>query len=277
MRQFLLPAARPGAEVEVAGADFHHLVRVRRLAAGAALIVVDAAGARYRATVTQVAERSLRLAIGGPAAAPGGGPPAGCRLALIQALPRGALMDRIVRQATELGAAAIVPVVAARTQGRPAPAALARMRARWQRIARQAAQQSGAPAPLIGEPQALAQYLRQRPPAALELLFHPGAAPLHEVADGSRGSAPGLEVRCAVGPEGGFSAAEQELFRACGFRCAGLPAAVLRVDTAAVAALAATGQLLAAAAAAGGPPARPPAGPAAAGAAGRQPHLPAPQ
>ena len=277
MRQFLLPAARPGAEVEVAGADFHHLVRVRRLAAGAALIVVDAAGARYQATVTQVAERSLRLAIGGPAAAPAGG-----RLALIQALPRGALMDRIVRQATELGAAAIVPVVAARTQGRPAPAALARMRARWQRIARQAAQQSGAPAPLIGEPQALAQYLRQRLPAALELLFHPGAAPLHEVAEEGREVAPGLEVRCAVGPEGGFSAAEQELFRACGFRCAGLPAAVLRVDTAAVAALAATGQLLAAAAAAGGPPARPPAQPCAAprrtaGAAGRQPHLPAPQ
>lgn len=264
MRQFLLAAARPGAEVEVAGADYHHLIRVRRLAAGAALTVVDAAGMRYRATVTEVAERSLRLAIGGPAAAPGGGPPAGGRLALIQALPRGALMDRIVRQATELGAAAIVPVVAARTQGRPAPAALARKRARWQRIARQAAQQSGAPAPLIGAPLALAQYLEQRPPAALELLFHPGAAPLHEVADWGRGAAPGLEVRCAVGPEGGFSAAERELLRAGGFRCAGLAAAVLRVDTAALAALAAVGQLLAAAA-------------GAAGRAGRQPHLPAPQ
>lgn len=262
MRQFLLPAARPGAVVEVAGADYHYLIRVRRLAAGAELTVVDAAGARYRATVTEVAERSLRLAIGGPA--PGGGPPAGCRLALIQALPRGALMDRIVRQATELGAAAIVPVIAARTQGRPVPAALARKRARWQRIARQAVHQSGAPAPLIGEPLALAQYLEQRPPAALELLFHPGAAPLHEVAHWGRRAAPGLEVRCAVGPEGGFSAAERELLRARGFRCAGLPAAVLRVDTAAVAALAATGQVLAAAAS------------RAAGQAGRR-RLPAPR
>ena len=97
----------------------------------------------------------------------------------------------------------------------------------------------------------------------MELLFHPGAAPLHEVADWGRRAAPGLEVRCAVGPEGGFSAAERELLRAGGFRCAGLAAAVLRVDTAALAALAAAGQLLAAR--------------HSAGKAGRQPHLPAPR
>ena len=248
MRQFLLPEARPGAEVEVTGAGFHHLIRVRRLAAGAALTVTDAAGTRYQATVAAVAERSVRLAVGHPAARVtlAEGARGGCRLVLIQALPRGALMDRIVRQATELGAAAIVPVIAARAQGRPAAAALARKRERWQRIARQAAQQSGAAPPSIGAPLALPRYLEQRPPAALELLFHPGAAPLHAVADLPPRAAPDPEVRCAVGPEGGFSAAERELFHRCGFRSVGLPAAVLRVDTAAVAALTAAAQWLAA-------------------------------
>ena len=246
----LLPAARPGAEVEVTGADHHYLARVRRLTAGAALTVMDAAGARYRATVTEVAAGWLRLAIGSLAAAEGAPDPAaaGRRLVLIQALPRGALMDRIVRQATELGAGAIVPVVAARTQGRPAGAARARMLARWQRIARQAAQQSGAAPPLIAAPRAVPQYLQERrPPAALELLFHPGAAPLHEAAPRLRRAPPELEVRCAVGPEGGFAAAELDLFHACGFQPVGLPAALLRVDTAAVAALAAAGQVLTAA------------------------------
>ena len=246
MRQFLIAAARPGAEVELQGADYHHLVRVRRMAAGSALTVVDAAGARYPATVTEVTDGVLRLSIGSRLDANGGRHRGTCALTLIQALPQGALMDRIVRQATELGVAAIVPVVAERTQGRLEPAAAARRRARWQRIARQAVQQSGAVTPAIGAPLALRRYLEQRTAAALELLFHPGAAPLHEVLEREQGAQPVLEVRCAVGPEGGFSAAERDLFHARGFRSVGLQAGVLRVDTAAVAALAAVGQLLAA-------------------------------
>ena len=244
MLQFLLAGARPGVEVELAGADYHYLVRVRRMAAGGALTVVDGAGTRYRASVTRVTDRTLSLSIGQRQAAPAAGLPA-CRLTLIQALPKGALMDRVVRQATELGVAAIVPVIAARTQGRPEPAAAARRQARWHRIARQAVQQSGAAAPSIGPPLELRQYLDQRPPAALELAFHPGAAPLQEVPVRDLPLQRVLEVRCAVGPEGGFSAAERELFQARGFRGVALQAGVLRVDTAAVAALAAVCQLLA--------------------------------
>ena len=245
MLQFLIAHAHPDVEVELAGTDYHYLVRVRRMAAGGALTVVDGAGARYRATVTRVTDRTLSLSIGQRQVAPTASLPA-CRLTLIQALPKGALMDRIVRQATELGVAAIVPVVSARTQGRPEPAAAARRQARWQRIARQAVQQSGAVAPSIEPPLELRQYLDQRTPAALELVFHPGAVPLQELpACDPRLQRALLEVRCAVGPEGGFSAAEQELFQARGFRGVALQAGVLRVDTAAVAALAAVGQLLA--------------------------------
>ena len=244
MVQFLLADARPDAEVELAGADYHYLVRVRRMAAGAALTVVDGAGTRYGATVTRVTDRTLSLSIGGRQAVPAASLPA-CRLTLIQALPKGALMDRIVRQATELGVAAIVPVFAARTQGRSEPAAAARRQARWQRIARQAGQQSGAAVPSIGPPLELRQYLEQRMPAALELVFHPGAEPLQELPLSDLPAPRTLEVCCAVGPEGGFSAAERELFQTCGFRGVALQAGVLRVDTAAVAALAAVGQLLA--------------------------------
>ena len=244
MLQFLLTDARPDVEVELAGADYHYLVRVRRMAAGGALTVVDSAGTRYRATVTRVTDRTVSLSIGQRPAAPSARLPA-CRLTLIQALPKGALMDRIVRQATELGVAAIVPVFSARTQGRSEPAASVRRQARWQRIAREAVQQSGAVAPSIDAPLELRQYLEQRKPAALQLLFQPGAEPLQEVPVSDLPSPRTLEVRCAVGPEGGFSAPERELFRTRGFRGVALQAGVLRVDTAAVAALAAVGQLLA--------------------------------
>ena len=153
--------------------------------------------------MTRLTERTLSLSIGQRQSAPAASLPA-CRLTLIQALPKGALMDRIVRQATELGVAAIVPVFAARTQGRPEPAAAARRQARWQRIARQAVQQSGAVSPSISPPLELRQYLDQRTPAAVELVFHPGAAPLQKVAASDLPLQPPLEVRCAVGPEGGL-------------------------------------------------------------------------
>ena len=216
------------------------------MAAGATLTVVDADGTRYQATVTQVTDRAVRVGIGsrlppGTVGAPGSG-----RLTLIQALPQGALMDRIIRQATELGVADIVPVIAVRTQGRPPTATLVRKRSRWQRIARQAVQQSGAAPPSIGMPLALPRYLEQRTAPALELLLHPGAAPLHEIREWNPHAVPDLEVRCAVGPEGGFSASECELFRDCGFHRVGLQAGVLRVDTAAISALAAVSELLAA-------------------------------
>ena len=231
-----------------------------RLRPGAVIPVADAAGRHGRATVTAIDHRSARLLIAAERAetAPGaaatetgtaaqaigagealaGAPGA---LTLIQALPKGALMDRIVRQATELGVTRIVPVVAERTQGRAGAAAQARRRERWQRIARQAAQQSGAGPPVIEQPVPLRSYLEELPAGGLNLLFHPGADPLPAAI---ARAAPPLALRCAVGPEGGFSPAEAALFGVHGFRAVGLPTGLLRVDTAAVAALVTGAQLL---------------------------------
>ena len=283
VRQFLVAAARPGAVLHVDGADHHYLVRVLRLGRGAVIPVADASGRRARATVLEVAGGRVRLLVEAERAAPAGHAAASAAEAgpgaviLVQALPKGTLMDRVVRQATELGVARIVPVVAERTQGRPDPAAQERRRQRWQRIARQAAQQSGSVPPPIDAPVAVRRYLERAPADGLGLLFQPGAAllhagpPLHAAgaasAAGSGGHARGAAhgeppaapagtrpavqagapaaVRCAVGPEGGFSPAEEALFREHGFHAAGLPGGILRVDTAAVAALTAARQFLA--------------------------------
>ena len=256
MRQFLVAEARPGATLEIAGSDYHYLVHVLRLHSGAVIPVADAAGRRAHATVTDTGGGRVRLRVGAerPAAAAIAAPQA---VTLIQALPKGALMDRIVRQATELGAARIVPVVAERTQGRGDPAADARRRRRWQRIARQAAQQSGSEPPPIDPPQPLHRYLEHAAVDGLGLLFQYGAAPLPAALPvrAPDPAQPGAEtaahdrrpaVRCAVGPEGGFSPAEAASLVERGFRPVGLPGGVLRVDTAVVAALTAVQQFLAA-------------------------------
>ena len=246
MRQLLVAQARPGAVLHVDGADHHYLVRVLRLAPGAAIAVADAAGRRARATILDVTGDRVRLRVDAERGATAGHATAPGAVILVQALPKGTLMDRVVRQATELGVVRIVPVVAERTQGRADPAAQQRRRQRWQRIARQAAQQSGSAPPPIDAPVPVRRYLERAPQHGLGLLFQPGAALLHAGAPARAAGAVPVAIRCAVGPEGGFSAAEQALFREHGFHAAGLPGGILRVDTAAVAALTAARQLLAA-------------------------------
>ena len=264
MRQFLVAEARPGAVLDIAGPDYHYLVRVLRLRPGAVIPVADAAGRRAHATVSDTGGGRVRLHVGTDRPAPTA-PLSAPAVTLVQALPKGALMDRIVRQATELGAFRIVPVVTERTQGRAGPDADARRRRRWQRIARQAAQQSGSEPPPIDLPQPLHRYLERAELDGLGLLFQYGAAPLPAAlpvrwpdsgtpppcADPARAGpeTAALDrppaVRCAVGPEGGFSPAETALLGDRGFYPVGLPGGVLRVDTAVVAALTAVRQFLA--------------------------------
>ena len=58
-----VPATRPGGVLEIAGSDYHYLVRVLRLRPGAVIPVADAAGRRGRATVTAIYHWSARLLI----------------------------------------------------------------------------------------------------------------------------------------------------------------------------------------------------------------------
>ena len=134
--------------------------------------------------------------------------------------------DWAVEKATELGATAIVPVLAARVQG----GRHATRVERWQRLADAAVAQCG----------------RSRPPrVCLPLPLDGFAGTAHGVrfvadrgAPVPRPVATGADgVTVLVGPEGGFTADELAAVRAAGF--AGLPLGprTLRAETAAVAAL----------------------------------------
>jgi 16S rRNA (uracil1498-N3)-methyltransferase len=159
---------------------------------------------------------------------------------LFQALPKAGKMDLIVRQAAEGAVAEIVPFTAEHSIPRPegGGADVGRLR-RWERIIREARQQSGSrtatalksPLPLEG----LFEYwetLKTRHPKALGLLFHQiplAQASLH----GYLGSNPEIVV-LAIGPEGGFSPAEVSRFLAAGFKPLTIGETVLRTETAAL-------------------------------------------
>ena len=242
MRQFSISDIKPGNIVDRFGTDFHYLVRVRRVTVNSILPIVDDKGMRYLGTVIEVGDHHIRIKIGSPQ----GDTKEEADITLVQGLSRSTVMDRIVRQVTELGITAIVPVISSRTQGRMDGIAFTPRIARWERITLQATQQSGTKAPLIANPVPLQQYLEKKNHTTIKLLFSPKARPLVQVLKAfspNQLSMP-FSVQCAIGPEGGFTTPEEELFKSCGFHSVGLGAAILRTDTAAIASIAAVKQIL---------------------------------
>jgi 16S rRNA (uracil1498-N3)-methyltransferase len=163
-----------------------------------------------------------------PAPAGTGLPP----ILLFQALPKGNKMDLIVRQAAEGGISEVIPF----TADHSVPEGSSRGREeRWRRIAREARQQSGSAvdtrvsSPLSAG--ALFDRWNTLEPGALGLVLHPPLAQgsFHHYLYRD----PSLIV-LAVGPEGGFSAAELTRFTNAGFKSLCLGDTVLRTETAAL-------------------------------------------
>ncbi|MDR2499674.1 MAG: 16S rRNA (uracil(1498)-N(3))-methyltransferase [Treponema sp.] len=239
MKQFILtvPPEDDGT-VRLYGGDFHYLARVRRCKAGAELPARLPNGEAVRFQISAVKDSYLEgvclpadsRAADGPAA-----------IVLFQALPKGAKMDMIIRQAAEGGVQGIVPFVSERSV--PQPRDTAERLERWRRIIREARQQSGSPAsteiaPPRGLPDLLAYWegLKARQRRALGLLLH--QAPLAQGAfHGYLSGYPEL-IAALVGPEGGFSPREVACFTAAGFKTVTMGNTILRTETAALYAVA---------------------------------------
>ncbi len=252
MRQFLLPREYAGEErIALAGDDLHYLTRVLRLRAGDAVPAIDAGGTRYSLRLLSigaaVCEASVEPALHG--AAPQQTEPAAeesplrepdLRITLLQCLPKGPKMDSIVRQATEAGVVRIVPLQSEHSL--LGSGDLSGRQRRWERIAREALQQSGNQRlPVLEQPRPL-MSIRAEEEWGTALFFHEkplGNEPLHALL----AHAPS-RVSVLIGPEGGLSPAEVAFLAEAGFHPVHLGQGVLRVDTAAIAAVAIVKQIV---------------------------------
>jgi len=139
-----------------------------------------------------------------------------------------------LEKSTELGVTAIIPVIAARTDAHLATAAKKRVE-RWRRIAHEASQQSRRDqVPDVFNPEKLNNALaaaRGKRIVLSEAERQQNLSPLLKECD---------EISLAIGPEGGWTASELDLFRSSGWSSASLGSTILRAETAAIAALAIT-------------------------------------
>ncbi len=151
-----------------------------------------------------------------------------------------------LEKVTELGAARITPVIARRTEKHLAQAAARRVK-RWRRIAREAAQQSRrSDLPEIDEPLSLTAALAGV--SAKRRLLLAETEQEHTIEHALRLKAVNedndFSLAFAVGPEGGWTSEEMQLFSENGWQHVTLGPRILRAETAAIAGLAICSALL---------------------------------
>jgi 16S rRNA (uracil1498-N3)-methyltransferase len=220
-----------GGELALAEAAAAHVVRVLRLRAGDALVVFDGRGADFRGEIASIAGGTVRVRLLERLPVR---PESPLAITLVQAISRGERMDWTLQKATELGASAIAPVMAARSVVRLDTRQAEAKLCHWQAVVIAACEQSGrSRLPELRSPEPLREHLGRAPGPGPRLVLDPDAD-----TELAALSAPGSAVELLVGPEGGFDTDELAAAHAAGYRAVRLGPRVLRTETAGIVALA---------------------------------------
>ncbi len=229
------------ATATIAGAQAEHMARVLRAQPGVEVDVV-AGGRVFHAEVVAVTPDEVRFNLLAELEADPALP-----LSMVLSIYKFDHMEWAIEKATELGVAAIHPVIARRTEKHLGLAAGKRVE-RWRRIAHEAAQQSRrSDVPLIADPVSLSQRVRTEAGGVrIVLAEQERSTTLRNLVEGSLGAADNElpEFEIAIGPEGGWAPEEAALFDSNGWRAASLGPRILRAETAAIAALSVVASLL---------------------------------
>jgi 16S rRNA (uracil1498-N3)-methyltransferase len=223
------------------GAQAEHLTRVLRAQPGTEADIV-AKGRVFHAVIASASLEEVRFNLIEEITAEPALP-----VTLLLAVFKFDRMEWAIEKATELGVAAIVPIIARRTEKHLAQAAGKRVE-RWRRLAHEAAKQSRrADLPLIEEPVSLPARLTQATNSQCILLAEDERnTTLRQRIDGVLASTeselPNFEF--AIGPEGGWTPEELVLFVKHNWLPASLGPRILRAETAAITALAVASALL---------------------------------
>ena len=218
-------------QAALVGAHAEHLARVLRARVGQEFEIAAGASVRH-GRITKVTDQRVEFELGEPV--PLVESPT---VSLLLGVFKFDRMEWAIEKCTELGVARIVPVVTRRTEAHLAASATKR-RERWERIARQAAEQSRrASQPVVSSPVRLTEAVGLSAAARIVLAESERQITLK---DALEAQASAKDVALAVGPEGGWSEDEQALFSQAGWTSASLGPTILRAETAAIVATAIT-------------------------------------
>ncbi len=228
--RFFTPEPMSPGEFVLTGPDAHHLASVRRFGPGDRVTLFNGDGREYPAEVLSADRKRVTLTI---LSVEEIDRELGFEVVVASAIPKGDRADYLVEKITELGATRFVPLLTARSVVVPKLAAVEK----FSRAVIEASKQCGRNRLMrVDPPEKWGDFATRADLPAAKLLLHtsPGGAVPPRISP--------QEVRAgvviAVGPEGGFEDAEVQVGVTAGWRATRLGSRVLRVETAAAAAVA---------------------------------------
>ena len=220
--------------VHIVGDDAHHIARSLRMAVGEKLTVCDMQRTEYDCELVSFSDDSEVCARVISSRSMNTEPPFGAQL--YQALPKGEKLDTVIQKAVECGVASVTPFESERCIVRCKPEQEGKKTERRQRIATEAAKQSGrGRIPEVLPTTSFERMLASAAKADIPIFCYEGddTVPLKTLLRRVLPSVQGAPtVSIVIGSEGGFSLAEAERARSMGFLMAGLGARILRTETA---------------------------------------------
>lgn len=230
MPRFFLENAQ-GDTLCIEGQDARHIACSLRMKAGDTLTVCNGQGTDFECELTNVSPERIDLAVRETKRTVS---EPNLKITLYQGLPKGDKLELIIQKAVELGVYRIVPVVTARSIAKMSERDAKKV-ARWQKIADEAAGQSGRGIlPQVSAPVTFKQAAAEMAQTKTVVFYECGGDKLSAIA-------PTLETQAAIfiGPEGGIAPDEIQTLTDGGAVLATLGPRILRCETAPLAALAA--------------------------------------
>lgn len=231
-RFFADKSAFSGGRAHISGDDAAHIIKVLRLRENDSVVLCDGNKTDYRCTITHMEKNAVDLKIDG---AEKNEAESSVNITLYQGLPKSDKMDFIIQKCVELGVCRIVPVETSRCVAKFKDDG--KKLARWQRIAEEAAKQSGRGIiPTVEKPMTFSEAVAED--CGLKLI------PYECERDGSlkktlQNGENTETVGIYIGPEGGFEEEEISLARKSGVKSVTLGKRILRCETAGIATVAA--------------------------------------
>jgi 16S rRNA (uracil1498-N3)-methyltransferase len=236
MHRFYLPPKNcAGNSLRLDGREAHHALKVLRVKYGELVAVLDGVGNEFLCTVENCSRDAVTLSVSLKNFIPA--PP--CSITLLQAVPKGKIIENIIQKSVELGAHRIVPILSERVVTQLDGESGELKREKWRQVAVEAIKQCGAAwLPKIEAPVTIEQFLARKETFDLSLVGSLQKERLHpreifrefEKQNGCLPQSAGVWI----GPEGDFTVDELKTIQNSGAQPVSLGRLVLRVETAAV-------------------------------------------
>lgn len=220
-----------GGTAIIRGRDAEH-IRVLRMKPGEDVIICDGEGKDYKCRLVKVAERESEAEILEVVACPA---EPSVNALVLAGLPKGERADFLVQKCTEAGAAEIVFFNCTRCVAKAVN--MEKKLERWQRIAEEAAKQSGRGIiPSVGFLDDYGEVLNRAVHCDLGLFMYETGDRI-TIREAVEQAAEVHTAAIITGPEGGFEPFEADLARKVGLHICSMGERILRCETAPVVAL----------------------------------------